>query len=1437
MSSRFPPSNPSDSRFPRDRSPLRILDRRPSAAYNDGPPGPRTNSNDFYGYSGRGREPPREPPSGPKALRDAPRGSGFIPRGRGFLARGDGRERDAREFGPREEPFARRGGRGQEWGPRERFDGRDRRPSPSGRDRSRSPLSRDFRDTRDVRDFPPRDDRRDVREGPLPALSDAFPSRGRGGYRGRGRSDWDFNRRGRGSYPEERHDATPRSRSRDRDWERQMRDDRDREREFEANRREDDHRREREEREREDRFRREQPYRPDSRNSTGGQQTPITSRSTSVTSAPVANLDRFAQNSRDSRDSQLEQRTRPTSHIVDARRASNDMELDRGDPHLRRSDGDRYDQRTASPPPPPVPAFGSIPHRAPIHNQEALPKQDSPKDRSPLVHPSRLSLLEPSREPPSAPKAQVPNNAPSAPKAQQIQERWLSSETLEPNRRLPGHESRAFGLQRQSLPTSTNASARDFEEAPNTSKRFSDTSPIRAPFLSASAALDPTQPSIRKAVEEQGRNGNVEASAAGPVTTLRPPLGGSSTQGSPIKIPTGPRADRATPSIRQPAPPSIRAAPNRPPPMMQRGGGRGGAWSWVNPNPSLPKHTPRGPSIMNTVPTKRDHIGEEKGRTGPSSVESTEYTADKWRRENAPTGTSKARSTSEKSQDNDPRSLQEADRRGFGGGGEIKVEESDQGEPKPRMMGPEEYKEDDESDEAVAEDGEMDLDEQDFAQAEKKFDHEIQALEAKRPPTPRSNPVILELLEELDALAYALEEKVKEGAIDEESSATTGPLGLPSPKVDDAEEIDFKREIDSPPPRFKSRPQTPPVSSLPFLVSGPPTPFSDIEDLQEDLQRQQAVETLIVEELTRQREFLQSQDNVERQNYISTYKRWRMNIEDYEEQKRAEDPTAISPVPDSMPLSTPAPPVVGRRGKIISELDMQEVLKVSQETAAKEERARREQEAPVYVPPETFNPDREAIVPDMLSEYERVIFRYDDTNNLVDHEDVLEALNFLPRKDDFTPEEHETFLYNYLLFPKRFGAIAETLEGRDFRDCVQHYYLTKLLVKYKDQEAAFMKTKKGKKLAATARGQQIRPRAAGLISSVDGGMDYETQNIPLNEKGRPKRAAAPTFGDNADPDPATPAPTPARRGAAASKDANSNLSSEKSTAKRTRTVPAKEKGAKKGKAPLLAAAPGPSPQKSLPEAVRAISKESAVDNEQRVEEIEGAQVLAGLTSGQPYTAPAAQQPPTEGWSVDQSVPASIDQTPQQVQSFIQEQPPAPQQKSGVTTSSYWSVPEQCDFHNYLRYFGTDWQSIAKTMKTKTHIMVRSSVLERAAKSVNVFLDQEFLQSKDPGRRVRQAIGGRCCPCRPNESRRTRHGTHAKSNADWRQETLYLQRDEGYTTAVGSKYRRYRRREWISKFTADQNPAAIQAGASEVHYLGLCRARSGGGVFSDASTRS
>ena len=98
----------------------------------------------------------------------------------------------------------------------------------------------------------------------------------------------------------------------------------------------------------------------------------------------------------------------------------------------------------------------------------------------------------------------------------------------------------------------------------------------------------------------------------------------------------------------------------------------------------------------------------------------------------------------------------------------------------------------------------------------------------------------------------------------------------------------------------------------------------------------------------------------------------------------------------------------------------------------------------------------------------------------------------------------------------------------------------------------------------------------------------------------------------------------------------------------------------------------------------------------------------------------------ETWPDFQPIPMNVDQMQKQVQPFIQEQPPSQQQKSSVTLSSYWSVPEQCDFHNYLRYFGTDWQSIAIMMKTKTPIMVRNPMSDEVTNNTDVFLGQELL---------------------------------------------------------------------------------------------------------------
>ena len=38
-------------------------------------------------------------------------------------------------------------------------------------------------------------------------------------------------------------------------------------------------------------------------------------------------------------------------------------------------------------------------------------------------------------------------------------------------------------------------------------------------------------------------------------------------------------------------------------------------------------------------------------------------------------------------------------------------------------------------------------------------------------------------------------------------------------------------------------------------------------------------------------------------------------------------------------------------------------------------------------------------------------------------------------------------------------------------------------------------------------------------------------------------------------------------------------------------------------------------------------------------------------------------------------------------------------------SSYWSVPDQRDIYNLVRYFGTNWEAVADGMKTKTHVTI------------------------------------------------------------------------------------------------------------------------------------
>lgn len=738
--------------------------------------------------------------------------------------------------------------------------------------------------------------------------------------------------------------------------------------------------------------------------------------------------------------------------------------------------------------------------------------------------------------------------------------------------------------------------------------------------------------------------------------------------------------------------------------MMQRPGRGSATWNWVNP--ALPKHVPRGPSIMNTVPTKRDSIGDDKFRAGPPTAESTEDALAKWKRDHAPASITTARIRGDDHPLGSPRSASILHNRDKGNGEDgMKTETSNNEQSRPG--------------DGAVEDDQIDWGEEDYAKDEQRYEIEMRALEARRPLTPRSNPSLLDLLEEIDALASAIEEKARISGQDTETLAQSRLSGLPSPRADEEDKMEIKQELASPPPA-NVRPGTPLLESLPFLVSGIPTPFSEIEDLEESTVQQNAIQDAIRHQLEEQARTFEAQIDDARHYFVEGFREWKKEVEEFEEAKRRKEIEAIkrtklnddemdvSPVLDELPCFTLPAPAVGRRLKNTSELDMQEILRVSQETAAKEELARREKD-PIYVPPNTFSVEREANVPAMLSEEQREISTFVDTNGLVDPNFVLEALEFTPKKDDFTSAEQELFLYNYVHYPKRFGILADMLEGRDFRDCVHHYYVTKRFVKYKDQENAFLKTTKGKRLAKSAQNNPGRPKT-GLLpssSSLDGQLDPNPQMTALTEKGRPRRAAAPIFGDFGEAEStAVPALTPARRGAPGKE--SGVQSAEKQNIKRTRT---KEKGARKAKAQLLAAAPGPSPQKSVPAVSQILSSEPVLDSEPRPSDMETAEALAGLGSSalnsQPQAAHMYLQGPSLGWSNEHQVPSTAESLQQPSQQYNQDPPHTLQPKSSTqsTTSSYWSVPEVQDFQNYVRHFGTNWHEIAATMKTKTPTMV------------------------------------------------------------------------------------------------------------------------------------
>lgn len=1244
MSSRFPPPSGFN---PRDRSPHRFGDRRPPAGprgSDDGPPPYLT----------------REPPRGPKALIDPPRGAPFGGRGRGY-GRGDFRERDRdirgrdrdrdrdfrdpRDFRDGPPPFRRDIDR--DWGRRDRdFDPRDSRPVfRRGRSRSPPPVPRDYRDTRDPigRDsdlFRMRRKSRDsihssssVADGPPPPVG--HHPRG-GPIRGRGR--------GRGSYFDDRDPFRRRSRSRDGRWDRDRVRDRDRERERDRmlDRRGSDRRDRFDRRDELDRrFDREDGKRPGDLFRSDRPPPGTDPRMPNSLPNPLPSIPLGPATGERLPDRPPPGPTRKPPVLVENRRDS-----DRWEPPPPRPDTakDLPISIKRSPPPsaPQVPAFGSV--TASLRGAPEKP----PSDVYPL-EPTSEQVEKPRPEPLS----RVPVQAPTGPKAA----RGPPQPPPDPRLRHdegPGPPGKQDLASRIAKPPSFPAAG--------AAKPPLDVSPPTAPAAMASKEAAANHPDPLPASQSV-------SAVTSPEFGRTPPSGRTasiSPQASPrmqlSSIPTGPRALQQRPT-------APRGSPKTNKPWARSSYGR-------------------APSLPNSPAIPRRGSLELKERSFSASEDSrrdVHFFDDEKPKHIVPSGVA-----AKKEADEPPLPP-------------VRPKEDTSLEPKPveaapAGKGPQPLANDERSPiPDFSRSSDEDEDErivftQDYLEERKHvFERDVKMLQDNLPSPPLEDPNIVALLLRIQLLGAVANDVIPEQSPQPGPSTeeTKPPIHRP------ATPVDYKSEDEAPGPGSPMKlvleplptPNGVSLENLPFLHSGPPTPISDLEVYQENAANHENLKEVFRAELMRRQQEIARKNEVLRDDYLSCYKPWRLDVW---EQDRIKGKHSISPGPATPPappiIATPSSIAESRRYKGNSELDFQNALRASEISAQEELERRRGNKA-------TAKPDlsREAIIPDMLEPQEIKGHIYKDSNNIVESARAMDVFGFLPPANDFTPEEHGKFTDAFMAHPKRWGKIAESLPGRDFQQCIVHYYLTKEEIKYK--------AKLNKRWSRRGRAKRsARPKSNALMADlgvVKPDYEGEEEPPPVTDTGRPRRAAAPTFGDSS-------AETDHVSGGRRGKEGEPT---EKPVSRRgARTGPG-SRGGRRGRAaqqhqthfapeqqvssvPTTPGAPFPK-----------VETEPSLD---------GASELATARAKEPPEREPSEAVPRakpgrararEGIYVFESMEPDI---------AAPARPPDRQPELGYGSSqptSYWSVPEQRDFPQLLAHFGRDFEGISNFMKTKTTVMV------------------------------------------------------------------------------------------------------------------------------------
>jgi hypothetical protein len=509
--------------------------------------------------------------------------------------------------------------------------------------------------------------------------------------------------------------------------------------------------------------------------------------------------------------------------------------------------------------------------------------------------------------------------------------------------------------------------------------------------------------------------------------------------------------------------------------------------------------------------------------------------------------------------------------------------------------------------------------------------------------------------------------------------------------------------------------RTPSPSSLPRFNC---KKWDEDEEFLQTLKADPEVEARVKKDIQDTKERRAREQELARQDWKQRYLEYRQwtdfsddpaakaSREKFEKSRARAAAEAAAPRPSAMPSAGAKPEPQRRTGsRFATEHDIERVLRESEqeakETKEREERVARARTASA----------KEAKIPDMAwDEEEWEANEYIDKTHLVSFERSFAVLEYGEPIDNFTEEEARIFEESYLESPKQFSKIAEALPGRDYKACIQHYYLVKHPSSLKEKLKKQPKKRRGRKAGGP------KPKSNALMADLGVGREEaeDGQDGENGERRRPRRAAAPVWPFEtpaSESEVASPAPTPGRKTAAAPKgDANGDAA----PIKRKTKVP-REKGTKQSKNNQLLAAAPVNPANRHAESP---TPPSVADWKNRRESGGPSRFppqYDGAGSNQPSFAPPYV--PAERPNPSQTVNFDSVQQPFPSQERLGSAPPtnfdSPQDRRNIQqTSSYWSVPEQTDFPALLRHFGTDWHGIAKWMTTKTHIMVYRTVFQQ-----------------------------------------------------------------------------------------------------------------------------